>query len=59
VDQEVLLSAIHLTEHGVPNGGVRERTKGAEGVCSSIGRTIKKEEKQKKCCFSAILNLNC
>jgi hypothetical protein len=24
----------------VPNGGVRERTEGAEGVCSLIGRII-------------------
>ena len=31
--------ANHGTEHGVPNGGVRERTEGAEGVCNPIGRT--------------------
>ncbi|XP_076796740.1 uncharacterized protein LOC117715751 isoform X2 [Arvicanthis niloticus] len=30
----------HWKEHGVPNGGVRERTEGAEGVCNPIGRTI-------------------
>ena len=23
-----------LTKHRIPNGGVRERTKGAEGVCN-------------------------
>jgi hypothetical protein len=27
------------TEHRVPNEGARERTQGAEGVCSLIGRT--------------------
>jgi hypothetical protein len=27
------------SEHGIPNGGVRERTEGAEGVCNPIGRT--------------------
>jgi len=25
---------------GDPNGGIRERTEGAEGVCNPIGRTI-------------------
>ena len=31
----------HWTEHRVPNGGARERTQGAEGVCSPIrGTTI-------------------
>ena len=34
-----MLTANHWTMHGVPNGGARERTKGAEGVCNSIGRT--------------------
>jgi hypothetical protein len=34
-----MLSAIHWTEHGVSNEGVRERTEGVEGVCNSIGRT--------------------
>jgi hypothetical protein len=33
-----LLTASHWTEHGVPNGGVRERTEGAERVCNPIGR---------------------
>jgi hypothetical protein len=27
-----------ISEHEVPNGGVRERTKGAEGVYNVIGR---------------------
>jgi hypothetical protein len=31
-------AANHWTEHNVPSGGVRERTEGAEGVCSLIGR---------------------
>jgi hypothetical protein len=35
-----MLAANHWTEHGNPNGGVRERTEEAEGVCNSIGRTI-------------------
>jgi hypothetical protein len=29
----------HQAENGGPNGGVREKTEGAEGVCSPIGRT--------------------
>jgi hypothetical protein len=34
-----MLQANHWTEHGIPNGGVRERTEGVEGVCNPIGRT--------------------
>jgi hypothetical protein len=34
-----MLTANHWTEHGDPNGGVKERTEGAEGVGSPIGRT--------------------
>jgi len=34
-----MLTANYQTEHEVPNGGVRERTKRAEGVCNFIGRT--------------------
>jgi len=37
----MLTRANHLTENGVPNGGARERTEGAEGVCNSIGRATK------------------
>jgi hypothetical protein len=37
--QKWLLTAIHWTEHRVPNGGARERTQGAEEVCSPIGWT--------------------
>jgi hypothetical protein len=29
-----MLPAIHLTEHGVTNRGVRERTEAAEVVCN-------------------------
>jgi hypothetical protein len=29
----------HDTEHWVPNGEVRERTEGAEGVCNTTART--------------------
>jgi hypothetical protein len=28
-----------MLEHRVPNGGVRERTEGAEEVCNPTGRT--------------------
>jgi len=34
-----LLAANHQTEHKDPNGGLRERTEGVEGVCNLIGRT--------------------
>jgi hypothetical protein len=34
-----MLAANHRTEHRNPNGGVRERTERAEGVCNPIGRT--------------------
>ena len=30
-------TAIHRTEHRVPNEGARERTQGAEGVCILLG----------------------
>jgi hypothetical protein len=33
-----MLTANHWTEHGVSNGGVRERTEEAEGDCKPIGR---------------------
>jgi hypothetical protein len=36
-----MLSVNHWTEHKIPSGGARERTKGAEGACSPIeGTTI-------------------
>jgi hypothetical protein len=41
-DQQIqtqMLPANHWTEHSVPNGGVRERTKQAEGVYNHVGRT--------------------
>jgi len=34
-----MVAANHQTEQGDPNGGVREKTEGAEGVCNPIGRT--------------------
>jgi hypothetical protein len=37
--QSHMLAANHCTECRVPNGGVRERTAEAEGVCNHIGRT--------------------
>jgi hypothetical protein len=33
-----MLTAKYWTELTVPNGGVRERVKGAEGGCNPIGR---------------------
>jgi hypothetical protein len=36
---EADVAANHWTKQGVPSGAVRERTEGAEGVCSPIGRT--------------------
>jgi hypothetical protein len=38
--QMQMLATNHWTEHGDPNGGVRVRTEGMEGVCNPIGRTI-------------------
>jgi hypothetical protein len=38
--QRWMLKASHWTEHRIPNGGARERTQGAEEVCSPIGGTI-------------------
>jgi hypothetical protein len=29
----------HMMEHRVPNGGTRESTQGAEGVCNPLGGT--------------------
>jgi len=34
-----MLAANHRTENGVPNGGIRKRTQGAEEVCTHLGRT--------------------
>ena len=45
MDQDTLN---HCTECGVPNGGVRERTKGAEEVCNPIGRTTKSSSQTPK-----------
>jgi hypothetical protein len=33
-----MLVANHSTDHGILNGGVRERTEGAEGVFNPIGK---------------------
>jgi hypothetical protein len=35
-----MLTVNHWTEHRIPNGGVKERTEGAEGICNHIGRII-------------------
>jgi hypothetical protein len=37
--QKWILTAIHWTEHRVPNEGARESPQGAKGVCSPIGET--------------------
>jgi hypothetical protein len=34
-----MLSANHWTKYRVPNGGVSEKTEGAEGVNNPVGRT--------------------
>ncbi|EDM02379.1 similar to LRRGT00152 (predicted) [Rattus norvegicus] len=34
-----MLAAKRWTEQGDPNGGVREKSEGAEGVCNTIRRT--------------------
>ena len=39
IKQMWMFAANHWTENRVPNVGVRERTKGDEGVCNPIGRT--------------------
>jgi hypothetical protein len=33
-------TANHWNEHWDPNGGVRGRTEGVEGVCNLMGRTV-------------------
>jgi hypothetical protein len=33
-----MLKVYHQTEHGDPNGGVRGKTEGTEGVCNPIER---------------------
>jgi hypothetical protein len=38
--QRQMLAGNLWFEHGIPNGGVRERTERAEGVCDPIGKTI-------------------
>jgi hypothetical protein len=38
--QRQMLATNHWTKQGVHNGGVRERTEGAEGLCNCIGRAI-------------------
>jgi len=38
--QSKMLAANHWTEKGDADGGVRERTEGAEGVCHTVGRKI-------------------
>jgi hypothetical protein len=43
-----MLAANHQTEHWDPDGGVRERTEGAEGFCIPIGRTTSRLNLQPK-----------
>jgi hypothetical protein len=38
--QMQMSAANHWSEHRKPNGGVRGKTEGAEGVCNPIGNTI-------------------
>jgi hypothetical protein len=37
--QKWMLIVIYKMEHRAPNGGARESTQGAEGVCNPIGGT--------------------
>jgi hypothetical protein len=37
--QKWMLTVIYKMEHRAPNGGTRESTQGAEGVCNPIGGT--------------------
>jgi hypothetical protein len=37
--QKLMLTVIYWMEHRAPNGGARESTKGAEGVCNPLGGT--------------------
>jgi hypothetical protein len=34
------MTGLRMSQRIVPNGGVREMTEGAEGVCNPIGTTI-------------------
>jgi hypothetical protein len=34
-----MLTVSYWMEHRAPNGGARESTQGAKGVCNPIGRT--------------------
>jgi hypothetical protein len=43
-----MLAANHWTDHKDPNGGVRGRTEGAEGVSKPIGKTKQNKTKQNK-----------
>jgi hypothetical protein len=37
--QKWMFTVIYWMEHRAPNGGARESTQGAEGVCNPIGGT--------------------
>ena len=39
MDPQVILTVSYWMEHRAPNGGARESTQGAEGVCNPIGGT--------------------
>jgi hypothetical protein len=39
ITQKWMLTVSYWLEHGAPNGGAREITQGAEGVCNPIGGT--------------------
>jgi hypothetical protein len=39
LSQKWMLTVIYWMEHRAPNGGARESTQGAEGVCNPIGGT--------------------
>jgi hypothetical protein len=37
--QKWMLTVSYWMDHRAPNGGARERTQGAEGICNPIGGT--------------------
>jgi hypothetical protein len=39
ISRKWMLTVIYKMEHRAPNGGARESTQGAEGVCNPIGGT--------------------
>jgi hypothetical protein len=47
-DKYRMLTAVHGTEHRVPNEGARKRTQGAEGVCSPIEYCVPLDQQERR-----------